>query len=158
MTALVAAAWAGLSSGEVDPSDLPDSHVVARGALRVSVVSEAGLEPIRKYVTDNEYRYTTKVIFARPEGVMVKEGDIVVELDATQVSDRLEKQELDVERSGNLLKQAQETLKIEESLAEGRIAAAQLAMEFAETNLLQYVDGTWPQQKRNFELSIQQVE
>jgi len=158
MTALVAAAWAGLSSGEVDPSDLPDSHVVARGALRVSVVSEAGLEPIRKYVTDNEYRYTTKVIFARPEGVMVKEGDIVVELDATQVSDRLEKQELDVERSGNLLKQGQETLKIEESLAEGRIAAAQLAMEFAETNLLQYVDGTWPQQKRNFELSIQQVE
>jgi len=157
-TTVIAAAWAGLAPDAIDPRELADSHVVTRGMLRISVEGEASLEPIRKYVTDNEYRYTTKVISAQPEGVMVKEGDIVVELDATQVADRLEKQELDVERSGNLLTQARETLTIEESLADGRIAAAQLEMEFAETNLLQYVDGTWPQQKRNLELAIQQVE
>ena len=158
MTAIAAAAWASLSPRKVDPEELADNHVVERGGLRVSIESQANLEPIRKYVTDNQYRYTTKVISAQPEGVMVKEGDVVVELDSTYVADRLERQELDVEQSGNLLTQSRQTLEIEESLADGRIATAKLAMEFAATNLLQYVDGTWPQQKRNLELSIQQVE
>ena len=135
-----------------------EGHVVTRSDMRIAVEAEGALEPIRKYVTDNQYRYTTKVISALAEGVTVKKGDIVVELDCTYVSDKLERQELDVTQSKNLLDQARETLSIEESLAEGRLRAAKLAKEFAETDLRQYVDGTWPQQKRNFELDIQQVE
>ncbi len=157
-TAALAAVLAGAVFGEGEPEDLSDIHVVSRGPLRISVEGEATLEPIRKYVTDNDYRYTTKVIFARPEGVMVKKDEIVVELDSTYIQDRLEKQELDVSHSGNLLDQARETLEIEESLAEGRLRAAALDAEFAATNLLQYVDGTWPQQKRNLEMNIQQAE
>lgn len=133
-------------------------HVVQRGNLHVLIEGAGTLAPIRKAVSENQYRYTTKIIFALPEGSVVKKGDVVLELDATEVSDRVERQALDVEESKFLVEQAKENLAIEKRLVDGRIRAANLKLEFARTDLEQYMDGLWPQSERNYELAIQQVQ
>lgn len=158
LAAMLVLAGAGsfLLTGE--PEDDDSLHVVQRGNLQALIEGDGTLAPIRKAVTENEYRYTTKVIFALPEGSIVKKGDVVLELDATDVSDRLARQQLDVEESKFLLERATETLAIEERLVEGRIRAAKLKLEFARSDLEQYLDGLWPQTKRNYELAIQQVQ
>lgn len=158
LTATLVVTGAGflLSPGE---SEVDDSlHVVERGNLLVRVEGDGTLEPIRKHVSENEYRYSTKVLFALPEGSIVKEGDLVIELDATYIEDRLERQQLDVEESKFQFEQAKETLAIERSRVEARTRAAELTLEFARTDLEQYLDGLWPQSERNYELAIQQVE
>ena len=155
-TLVLAGTGSFLSNGEPETDD--SLHVVKRGNLQALIQGDGTLEPIRKHVSENEYRYSTKVLFALPEGAIVKEGDLVLELDATYVSDRLERQELDVEESKFLLEQAKETLSIEKSSVEGRIRAAKLKLEFARTDLEQYVDGLWPQSERNYEMAIQQVQ
>lgn len=155
VTLVAAGAGSFLLSGQPEEDD--SLHVVQRGNLQVLIEGDGTLAPIRKAVSENEYRYSTKVVFALPEGAIVKKGDVVLELDATYVSDRLERQELDVEESKYLLERAKETLAIERSVVEGRIRAAKLKLEFARSDLEQYVDGLWPQSERNHEMAIQQV-
>ena len=87
VTLVAAGAGSFLLSGQPEEDD--SLHVVQRGNLQVLIEGDGTLAPIRKAVSENEYRYSTKVIFALPEGAIVKKGDVVLELDATYVSDRL---------------------------------------------------------------------
>lgn len=132
----------------------PNSYEVRRGGFRVSIDQTGNLEPIKKHRLVNEYRYSTKVISVIPEGTIVKEGDLVIQLDGQEIEDRLRKEEIDVEEAQNTFVQARENLELQRSIVQSQVKAAELKVEFALLDLEQYEQGTWPQQKRDLERMI----
>lgn len=129
-------------------------YEVEQGGFLVTIVEGGTLEAVNEISVRNEVKYPTKIVSIVPEGSFVKKGDLLCELDVSDIEDRLDEQKLAVETADFSVKQAIENKKITESQNDSLIKAAELKVEFAETDLDKYKDGDWPQLKRNAESSI----
>lgn len=129
-------------------------YEVVRGGFLVTIVEGGTLEAVNEISVRNEMKYTTKIVSIVSEGTYVKKGDPICELDVSDIEDRLDEHKLDVESADFAVKQATEDLKITRSQQDSLIRAAQLRVEFANTDMEKYVDGDWPQTKRDAESSI----
>jgi HlyD family secretion protein len=135
------------ASGE--ETDELDYHVVKKDSFLVTIVEGGTLEAVNQVSIRNEMKYSSKIVSIVPEGGYAKKGDLLCELDVSEIEDRLDEQKLTVESAEFALTQAQESLKIQESVNDSTIKAAQLKVEFAKTDLEKYKDGDWPQALRN---------
>tara|TARA_Y100001934_G_scaffold263074_1_gene338319 strand:+ start:2987 stop:4711 length:1725 start_codon:yes stop_codon:yes gene_type:complete len=127
---------------------------VATGDFLVTIVEGGTLEAVNEISVRNEVKYSTKIVSIVPEGTYVKKGQLICELDVSEIEDRLDEQKLSVESAEFTVNQAVEDLKITESQQESLIKAAELKVEFAETDLDKYKEGDWPQIKRDAETAI----
>ena len=149
--------WLGyktlVSSDEGAPEDA-QYHEVVQGGFLVTIVEGGTLEAVNEISVRNEVKYPTKIVTIVPEGSFVKKGDLICELDVSDIEDRLDEQKLAVETADFSVKQAIENKKITESQNDSLIKAAELKVEFAETDLDKYKDGDFPQLKRTAESAI----
>jgi HlyD family secretion protein len=155
--ALIAASWIGYAM--LFPSDdTTDENAqyydVSKGSFLVTIVEGGTLEAVNEISVRNEVKYPTKIVTIVPEGTFVKKGQLLCELDVSDIEDRLDEHKLAVESAEFAVKQAAEDLKITKSQQESFIKAAQLKVEFAKTDKDKYVDGDWPQIKRDAESTI----
>ena len=127
---------------------------VENGSFLVTIVEGGTLEAVNEISVRNEVKYPTKIVSIVPEGSFVKKGDLLCELDVSEIEDRLDEQKLAVETADFSVKQAIENKKITESQNDSLIKAAELKVEFAQTDLEKYKDGDYPQLKRNAESAI----
>jgi HlyD family secretion protein len=120
-----------------------------RGALRIGVVEAGNLKAANSYEIQNELEGTSTILYLIEEGSKVGPGDLLVELDATDLLDRKVSQEITVENSrGNFVK-AEQNLAIQKSQNESDIASAKRKLEFALKDKQKYLEGDWPQQKQS---------
>ena len=98
------------------------------------------------------------MIYIIPEGTVVKEGELLVELDSAEAEEQLNQQKLSYEKAVQEVEAAKANLQIEQSQVQSQIDAAILSTNFAYIDYKKFVEGDKLQQLRNAEISIQTTE
>jgi HlyD family secretion protein len=111
----------------------------------VSISVQGTLDSQKNGTVTNQVEGTTTIISIVPEGTKVKKGDIVCELDASAIDDKLRQQSITLTTAESALTTAEENLRIQENQNASDIAAAELAYKLAELDLDKYLKGEYVQ-------------
>ncbi|MBM3845968.1 MAG: hypothetical protein FJ405_06760, partial [Verrucomicrobia bacterium] len=133
-------------------------HEVKRSDLLITVTEDGSLRAVNETIIRSALEGTARILYLAPEGSYVRRDDLLVELDASAVKDRLHQMEIEYEDASFLLAQARQNLAIQESLAESQIKEAELRVEFAQTDVEKYRDGDAPLQFRTADVRIKVLE
>ncbi len=117
---------------------------VQRGPLRITVLEKGEVEALEKQEIKSEVHGETKIISIVDEGYRVTEEDvknkkILVELDSSQLKDKLVQKEIEFQSTLASLTEAQEQYQIQLKQNESDIKAAELAVKFKRMDLEKYL-------------------
>jgi len=84
---------------EKDLSNLA-TFIVQKGPLTISVTESGTIKPRDQMIIKNEVEGKTSILWLIPEGTEVKQGDLLVELDASQLLDEKINQQISVQNVG----------------------------------------------------------
>ena len=129
-------------------------HTVKRGDFLVSIVEGGTLAATSEYVVRNETDYTAQIVDIVPEGTVVAEGDLLVELDSSNIREKIIAQELSVETARQNLEDAKDALALGKLTWEAEIEEDTLKLEFAKSDLEKYQKGDWPILEKALEAKI----
>ncbi|MFA6560719.1 MAG: efflux RND transporter periplasmic adaptor subunit [Verrucomicrobiia bacterium] len=129
-------------------------YTVKRGDFLISVVEGGTLRALNEFSIRSEVETMTKIISIVPEGSSVRKGELLVQLDSSQIKESMDSQEITLENSRFALLQAEQALAIQKSLVESNIKDAELRVEFAKSDLEKYIKGDWLQLKNDSESRI----
>lgn len=121
-------------------------HKVKRGDMLISVVEGGALKAVKEAVIRSEFEGISRIISIVPEGTYAKEGQVLVELDSSELKDRVNLQEVTYQNNDFAFIQAKENLSIQQSLVESQIKEAELRVKFAQSDYEKYIEGDAPQQ------------
>src|SRR6185436_5625112 len=121
-------------------------HKVKRGDMLISIVEGGALRAVKESIIRSEFEGISRIISIVPEGTYVKAGQILVELDSSELKDRVNQQDIAYQNNEFAFIQAKENLSIQQSLVESQIKEAELRVEFALSDLEKYKEGDAPQQ------------
>ena len=145
LAAAAVAAWALLSGGRSGKED--DSALytkVAEGPLVINIEESGEIQPSQQLILKSEVQGRTSIIYLVPEGQVVKKGDLLVELDASDKTDELTSQEITVQNAESNANVARENLEIVKNQADSDIELAEMNLEFAKEDLVKYEEGEYP--------------
>jgi HlyD family secretion protein len=128
---------------------------VALKPFRLTVRERGTVGSVKSVTLSNKVEGTTTIISIVPEGTQVKEGDLLVELDASVLVETEKTQVIAVTQADAALKKAEESLAIQQRQNESDIAAAQLALDLAILDKEKFEKGDFPQQKAELEGQVQ---
>ena len=133
---------------------------VRRGPLRISVVERGNLKAADSVVLKSEIEGRSTILFLIDEGSHVEEGDVVCELDVTELIDRRFQREISERNAHASFVKSQQAYEIQKSQNESDIAKAVQNLEFAGSDLKQYVEATQPleEKKAQEDLALAQGE
>ena len=139
-----------------NPDRLDDGlyFTVAEGPLTISVTESGTIKPREQEIIKSEIEGRTTILYLIPEGSRVKEGELLVELDATKLQDERIEQEIQVENTQAGFVQTREDLEVVKNQAQSDIEKADLTLRFAKEDLQQYQDGEYPNSLREREARI----
>ena len=121
-------------------------YKVKRGDMLISIVEGGALKAVKESIIRSEFEGISRIINIVPEGTYVKQGQVLVELDSSELKDRVNLQEVTYQNNDFAFIQAKENLSIQHSLVESQIKEAELRVEFARSDLEKYIEGDAPQQ------------
>ncbi len=140
----------GGSGGDV----VEEYHEIKRGDLHISVKEGGSLEAVEEVKIKNMLTGNSKIIYLLPEGSQVKKGDLLVELDATEMMEQIKKLALEVENNKTALVTAKNNLFIDKSTVESEERSAKKDITFAKMDLEKFTKLDKQQQLRNAQTSI----
>ncbi len=120
------------------------THTVERGNLLISFTERGNVKAASSVPVYCRLEGRSTIVSVVPDGTHVEEGDLLVELDSSQLAEQLNKQQISVDSASADLEQAREQVKIQESLNNSSIQKAELEVLLAEIDLEKYKDGDWP--------------
>jgi len=127
---------------------------VPRGPLTISVIESGTIKSQDQVILKNEVEGQTTLIFLIPEGTEVEEGQLLAELDASQLQDGRVEQQIRVDNAEAAFVRARESLAVAKNQAESDISKAELDYQFAQEDLKRYLEGEYPQAQREAESKI----
>lgn len=142
--------------GFVGPSteDVAEGVEVRRGPMRISVLESGNLAAADSVELKSELEGSSTILYLIPEGTFVEPGDLLVELDTTDLRERRLTQEIAVQSAESQKTKAEQILEIQRSQNASDVAAAERQLEFAKTDKVKYMEGDWPQQQKAAEDEI----
>ncbi|MDY0292251.1 MAG: HlyD family efflux transporter periplasmic adaptor subunit [Desulfuromonadaceae bacterium] len=120
------------------------SVAVKRGDLTINVLTDGTIKPSDQVVISNTMEGRTTILSLVKEGTMVQQGDLLIELDASALEDRLVEQQIRVQNDAADYVQARENLEVVKNQAASDVEQAQLALEFSHVDLEKYEKGEYP--------------
>ena len=142
------------SIGSVGTAEAQPTFRVRQGPLTISVVESGTVKSREQVSLKCEVEGQTTMIFLIPEGQNVKKGDLLVELDASQLEDSLTQQQISVDNAEASFIRAREDLAVTKNQAESDISKAELDYQFAQEDVTQYVEGLYPKERMEAETNI----
>ncbi len=127
---------------------------VERGPLSITVTESGNLESANSTVLSNELEGRTTILYLIEEGTSVEPGELLCELDTSNLIDNRVQQEIKVQNAEAAHIKAEQNFEIQKSQNESEIARAERELEFAQEDLKKYDDGDWPQQRQIAEEAI----
>lgn len=120
------------------------TYQVQRGPLRITVLEKGEAEALESQKIISEVRGETKIISICDEGYRVTEEDvekgmILVELDSSELEDRIVQKEIEFQSILARLTEAQEQYQIQLKQNESDIKASELAVKFKRMDLEKYL-------------------
>jgi HlyD family secretion protein len=146
-------AWSALNGSMTEwfsQSELPKellTELTRRDTLRVTANERGTIDSVKNSVLTSNVAGTTTILKIVREGTHVKEGDIVVELDASVLTEKVTSQRIKVTQANAALEQAKKQLEIQEQQNLSDIAAAELKLKLAKLDLEKFLKGDFEQQK-----------
>lgn len=142
----------GAGSAVADPAQ---TYTLARRTLSDTVVERGIIESQNTVVGICELPgYENKIIWIVPEGKTVEKGELVVQLDSSNIDKMIKEQEIALNDAKGKLAQAEEDFEIQNIKGQSDIAAAELAFELAKLDRDKYLDGDYLVTKADFEQLI----
>jgi len=138
------AVWLTVVRGGEDPMSNFATFTVKRGPLTISVLESGTIQPREQITLRNEVEGRTSVVSLVPDGAMVKAGDLLVELDASTLTDAIIDQEIKVQNAHAAYIDANETLAVVNNQAISDVNLAELTLRFAIQDMNQYLVGQYP--------------
>ncbi len=120
------------------------SYLVQRGPLRITVLEKGEMEALESQKIMSEVRGETKIISIVEEGYRVTEEDVknkkvLVELDSSELKDKIVQKEIEFQSTLASLTEAQEQYQIQLKQNESDIKASELAVKFKRMDLEKYL-------------------
>lgn len=136
-----------------DQEDLPEVTATAvRAELPITVIERGELESSKTVEVRCEVEgEQIKIVDLAPEGTRVAEGDVVVRFDTDKLARSIAEQEVKSRTADAKAKAGEEDLEVARNQAASEIAAAKLALKLAQIDLRKYIEGDFPQEKRELE-------
>ncbi|MBT3192052.1 MAG: efflux RND transporter periplasmic adaptor subunit [Verrucomicrobia bacterium] len=134
-----------------------DQHLtfaVRCGTLVISLSESGTIQAQDKIIVKNTVPGNTAILWIVEEGTQVKQGDLLVELDSSEIQEHRFTQQIKVQNADALFVRAREDLAITQSQAESDIEKAEMDLSFAEQDLTKYIEGEYPQSLREAEVRI----
>ena len=146
-------AWRGATSNHNRLVGIPVTEV-QRGPLAIKAVESGTIRPRRQIVLKNETEDPAAIVFIVPEGKRVTKGELLVELDVTQLENDVVERRIRVQNDEADLIHAEENLKVVENQSEADLEQARLNYQFAQQDLQKYLEGEYPRQLKEAETKI----
>lgn len=127
---------------------------VQNGPLTISVNESGTIKARDQVIIKNEVEGKTSIIWLIPEGTLVKKGDLLVELDSSQLIDEKIEQEIRVQNANSSYIGARENLAVVKNQAKSDVDKAKLDREFAKQDLQKYIEGEYPNALKEAESRI----
>ncbi|MBM3833604.1 MAG: HlyD family efflux transporter periplasmic adaptor subunit [Verrucomicrobia bacterium] len=143
---LLVAAFFAVRKWTAPPPVQNEFHTVKRGDMLISIVEGGALKAVTESIIRSEFEGLSRIISIVPEGAYAKKGDLLVELDSSELKDRVNAQEVTYQNSEFAFVQAKENLSIQTNLIGSQIKESELRVEFAQSDLLKFIEGDAPQQ------------
>jgi len=152
------AAIAMTSKGGSDTINAGSVYTVTRGALSINLTESGTIKSRDQFIVKSQVEGRTSVIFVIDEGVVVKKDELLIELDSSDLANRLVDQQIQVENSEADYVTAQENLEVAKIQTQSNIAQASLEDRFAKEDKVKYLDGDWPKElmQSNTDLTLKQ--
>ena len=141
---VIIALWFKVVRGGEDPMSNLATFVAKRGPLTISVLESGTIKAREQIIIKNEVEGRTSIISLVPEGTRVQKGDLLFELDASQLEDAKIDEEIRVQNAEAAYIDANESLAVVRNQALSDFELAKLTLEFAEQDLEQYNEGLYP--------------
>lgn len=141
-TAIAAVATMRSESGK--KSSTSALYRVERGSLAIDLTESGTIKSRDQFIVKSEVEGRTSIIYVVDEGTLVNEGDLLVELDSSELQDRLVDQQIQVENTDADYVSANENLAVVKIQSQSNIASASLNNQFAIEDKTKYLDGEWP--------------
>lgn len=143
--AVIAAAGTGLAAkfgllGTGSARVQTRMHRVERTRLPITFNARGSLESGRNRDVVNRVEGQTVILFLAPDGSVVKKGDLICELDASALRDKLTAERITIQQ------------------AEADVQNAVKTREVCEFALREYEGGTYPQERQNADIALQTAE
>jgi HlyD family secretion protein len=147
-------------SGEEGKADNLPTFVAEKGPLIISINESGTIKARDQIVIKSELEGMSTVLWVIPEATRVKEGDILVELDASNLQDAKIDQETVVQNADTAAVAAKEKLAVGENQAKADMDLAQLTLDFAKVDLDKYTGdkGEYETTRTESEASIRLAE
>src|SRR5687768_5073402 len=133
-------------------------HPVAPMDLDVKVAKDGELQAVNNVDILNQVEGQSTIVQIVKEGAVVKKGDVLVELDSSEIRQKIEDSTLELQKAEADLVTAKELRAIQESENAANLEAAQVEVELAALALKQYVEGTYPQELADAETAVKMAE
>jgi HlyD family secretion protein len=150
--------WLKVVRGGQDPMSSIPTFVAKRGPLTISVLESGTIQPRDQITLRNEVEGRTSIVSLVPDGSLVKKGDLLVELDASTLKDRIIDQDILVQKAEAAQISAIESLAVVENQARSDTDKAELTLKFAQQDLQQYLDGLYPRDVNEMTAKIRLAE
>ena len=117
---------------------------VAEGPLVIGVEEFGEIHPSQQITLKNEVQGRSSIISLVPEGTMVKEGDVLIQLDVSAKIDEKDAQEITLQNAQSALEVAREELEIQKNQSASDVELAEQDCLFAKEDLEKYEKGEYP--------------
>ena len=124
------------------------------GPLTINVVEAGTIRPREQIILKSEVEGSAVILFLVAEGTQAKEGDLLVELDASPLIDQRVSQQIQVINAEANHVNARENLAVVKSQVQADIDQAELDLRFARQDRVQYREGEFPKLKKEAEVAI----
>ena len=126
----------------------------AKGLLDITVTESGTISPSEQLILKSELEGRSTILFLIAEGTKVKAGDLLVELDATDLEDRRIEQTIQVQNAEAAFIRSRETLEVVRNQAQSDVEKAELDLQFAREDLEKYKAGDYPNKLKELEARI----
>ena len=125
-----------------------------RGPLSITVQEGGTIHPREQVILSSQLEGRNRILELIPEGTLVEEGDLLVELDASGLVDRRVDLEISVQNAESAYIRSRENLEVVRNQAESDNENAELEYQFAKEDLSQYREGEHPNRVMELEARI----
>jgi len=147
----------GLTGGDGAGQDGP-TYRVTPGPLIIHVTESGTIQAREQIEVRCEVEGRTTITYLIEEGTRVQQGDLLVELDASDLQTNLVDLQIQVDNADAAFIRAREKLAITRSKGESDVAKAELDYEFAGEDLKKYVQGEYPKENQEMQAKIKLAE
>lgn len=131
-----------------------DFWTVQPETFRETMSSRGTLEAISTRRVHSECHWTVSILSLVPEGTWVEEGDVVCMLDSAEIEEFLRSREISLIKANAALTASLKQEEIQRAAAERRLSDASYALQTAEFELQEYIDGKYPKQLQQLQKNI----